>query len=683
VSAEDFYNKFGRVRRRLDDRYTTQPLPIYSIVDQPAELPRSGNPLALPGLARRRRPPSSSMLVLNVLLVLLVLVLLGAGGGLYYLDRSYQGKIYPNISVQGMPIGEMTPAAAESALRARYAVFLRQPVTVTFGDRTWHPTPVEMGIDFNFKGAIDGAYRAGRGNGLIEDVQGVAAIWQNGLDLPLHVSFDQRAMQRYIDTLRPQLEQAPADAQLQLSGLTVQTQPSRIGRQILVDATVRDLTAALRTFTPQTVALQTQELLPRLDDAAVAAARAQIEATLQGPLTLSVERKEYTWSPEEIALMLEIARVPNGTNTDRVAVGLNQYQVERRLRAIADETGRGSVNPRVAWNNGDLKIISPGKPGLRVDEAQARDMIISAITGQERTLALPVREVAPQVTEANLHQIGIDSLISVGKSDFAGSAAYRINNIGVGMNILNGILIAPDEEFSFNDNIGAIDAKQGFVEGYAIISNRTQLEFGGGICQDSTTMYRAAFWAGLPITERWGHTFYISWYDKYGPTGMDATIFTGGPDLKFKNDTGHWLLLQSWSNPKTHVAQVEIYGTKLDRKVDFSQRVYDRVPAPGEPVYVADAKTPRGSTHQTDTARGGMTIDIYRTITENGVKRQPELFRTKFRAWPNIYTVNPADLGADGKPHFEPVAPPDAAAQPTPAPDQTPVEQPTPAPVNG
>jgi len=428
------------------------------------------------------------MLVLNVLLVLLVLVLLGAGGGLYYLDRSYQGKIYPNISVQGMPIGEMTPAAAESALRARYAVFLRQPVTVTFGDRTWHPTPVEMGIDFNFKGAIDGAYRAGRGNGLIEDVQGVAAIWQNGLDLPLHVSFDQRAMQRYIDTLRPQLEQAPADAQLQLSGLTVQTQPSRIGRQILVDATVRDLTAALRTFTPQTVALQTQELLPRLDDAAVAAARAQIEATLQGPLTLSVERKEYTWSPEEIALMLEIARVPNGTNTDRVAVGLNQYQVERRLRAIADETGRGSVNPRVAWNNGDLKIISPGKPGLRVDEAQARDMIISAITGQERTLALPVREVAPQVTEANLHQIGIDSLISVGKSDFAGSAAYRINNIGVGMNILNGILIAPDEEFSFNDNIGAIDAKQGFVEGYAIISNRTQLEFGGGICQDSTTM---------------------------------------------------------------------------------------------------------------------------------------------------------------------------------------------------
>src|SRR5205085_445196 len=119
------------------------------------------------------------------------------------------------------------------------------------------------------------------------------------------------------------------------------------------------------------------------------------------------------------------------------------------------------------WNNGDLKIIRPGKPGARVDEPQARDLIIASIAGQNRTLALPVREVTPQVTEANLHQLGIKEVVSVGKSDFTGSAEYRIHNIGVGMGILNGILIAPDEVFSFNDNIGSIDARNGFVEGYA------------------------------------------------------------------------------------------------------------------------------------------------------------------------------------------------------------------------
>lgn len=260
----------------------------------------------------------------------------------------------------------------------------------------------------------------------------------------------------------------------------------------------------------------------------------------------------------------------------------------------------------MAWNNGNLKITKPGKPGLRLDEARARDMVLAALTGRDRTLELPMVATDPPITEANLHQLGIRELVSVGKSDFTGSAAYRVHNIGVGMQLLNGLLIAPGEEFSFNKNIGQINAANGFVQGAAIIQNRTQQEFGGGICQDSTTLFRAAFWAGLPITERWGHSFYISWYDKYalGPRGngpgLDATIFTGGPDLKFMNDTGAWLLIQAWSDPKTGVAQIELYGTKPNRTVDLTHKVYDRTPAPTEPVFVADPKVPQGTIKHTD-----------------------------------------------------------------------------------
>src|SRR5262249_47333479 len=152
-----------------------------------------------------------------------------------------------------------------------------------------------------------------------------------------------------------------------------------------------------------TVVLRTRDLSPRLSDAEVTVARQRIEAMLQAPFVLNVEQKTYTWSPEEIALMLRVARVPKDSATDRINVALDQYLVDKRLVAIPDETGGGSVNPRVAWNNGDLKIIKPGKPGLRIDESMARDMIMAAIPGQERELALPVREVDPQVTEANLH----------------------------------------------------------------------------------------------------------------------------------------------------------------------------------------------------------------------------------------------------------------------------------------
>jgi vancomycin resistance protein YoaR len=645
----------------------------FSSVADAAE--REGFPVTARARVRPPRRRGDGWLWFAVAVI--TLVVLGIAGGITSFYRSYEGRIYPNVSIQGIAVGEMTPEQAESALRSRYAAFLRQPVVITYGDRQWTPTLDELGMTFDFRGAVDAAYNAGRGHGLIDDAREIAAIWQHGLDVPLHVSYDETRAQAYLTQLAREIERAPADAQVRLDGAQIAIVGAAIGRQVLVDATLSHVSQQLQAFVPATIPLQTREIPPRLDDATVAAARAQIETILQGPLALRVDKNEYEWTVADLADMIIINRVPSAEG-DRIAVTLDQDMIARRIRQIADETEKPGTRPRVAWNNGDLKIMKPGKPGLRLDEARARDMVIAAAMGRDRTLDLPMVPTDPPVTEANLHQLGIRELVSIGKSDFTGSAAYRVHNIGVGMQLLNGLLIAPGEEFSFNKNIGQINAANGFVEGAAIIQNRTQQEFGGGICQDSTTMFRAAFWAGLPITERWGHSFYISWYDKYalGPRGngpgLDATIFTGGPDLKFVNDTGAWLLIQAWSNPKTGVAQIELYGTKPNRTVDLTHKVYDHVPAPTEPVFVADPKVPRGTIKHTDKARGGMTIDVYRLVVENGAPRPPELFRTRFRPWPNIYTLNPADIGPDGKPLI-PFPQGDQPA-PTPAP---PPEQPT------
>jgi vancomycin resistance protein YoaR len=645
----------------------------FSSVADAAE--REGFPVTARARVRPPRRRGDGWLWFAVAVI--TLVVLGVAGGITSFYRSYEGRIYPNVSIQGIAVGEMTPEQAESALRSRYAAFLRQPVVITYGDRQWTPTLDELGMTFDFRGAVDAAYNAGRGHGLIDDAREIAAIWQHGLDVPLHVSYDETRAQAYLTQLAREIERAPADAQVRLDGAQIAIVGAAIGRQVLVDATLSHVSQQLQAFVPATIPLQTREIPPRLDDATVAAARAQIETILQGPLALRVDKNEYEWTVADLADMIIINRVPSAEG-DRIAVTLDQDMIARRIRQIADETEKPGTRPRVAWNNGDLKIVKPGKPGLRLDEVRARDMVIAAVMGRDRTLELPMVPTDPPVTEANLHQLGIRELVSIGKSDFTGSAAYRIHNIGVGMQLLNGLLIAPGEEFSFNKNIGQINAANGFVEGAAIIQNRTQQEFGGGICQDSTTMFRAAFWAGLPITERWGHSFYISWYDKYalGPRGngpgLDATIFTGGPDLKFINDTGAWLLIQAWSNPKTGVAQIELYGTKPNRTVDLTHKVYDHTPAPSEPVFVADPKVPRGTIKHTDKARGGMTIDVYRLVVENGAPRPPELFRTRFRPWPNIYTLNPADIGPDGKPLI-PFPQGDQPA-PTPAP---PPEQPT------
>ncbi len=631
---------------------------------------------------RVRRPRRDDYGWLWFALAVLALIVLGLAGGAAYIHRSYEGRIYPNVSIQGIAVGDMTPDQAEAALRARYAAFLRQPLVITYGDRQWTPTLDDVGMTFDFRGAVDMAYNAGRGNGLIDDVQEIAAIWQHGLDVPLHVSYDEMRAQAYLTQLAREIERAPADAQVRLDGEQVAIVGSVIGRQVLVDATLAQMSQQLKNFVPATIPLQTRELPPRLDDVTVAAARSRIETILQAPLSLRVGKNEYEWTINELAELIIIERIP-ASQGDEIVVTLDRSAIEQRLRQIADETEKPGTRPRVAWNNGNLTITKPGQPGLRLDEARARDMVLAALNGRDRTLELPMVATSPPITEANLHQLGIRELVSIGKSDFTGSAAYRVHNIGVGMQLLNGLLIAPGEEFSFNKNIGQINAANGFVEGAAIIQNRTQQEFGGGICQDSTTLFRAAFWAGLPITERWGHSFYISWYDKYalGPRGngpgLDATIFTGGPDLKFVNDTGAWLLIQAWSNPKTGVAQIELYGTRPNRTVDLTHKVYDHTPAPTEPVFVADPKVPQGTIKHTDKARGGMTIDVYRLVIENGVPRPPELFRTRFRPWPNIYTLHPADIGPDGRPLIAFPAG-EQPAQPAPPPAEQPAEPPPP-----
>lgn len=652
--------------------------------------------------SQTRRPRRSTRWLWLSLTGLFLLIAFGIGGALFLLDRAYAGKIYPNVSIRGVAVGELTPDQAQRSLETKFAPFLAQPLTITYGDQSWTPTMAELGVRLEIAQAVEAAYAAGRGHNLFSNLSEVIAAWQDGLELPLRLTIDQAAMQQYLLARVPDVEQPAVDARIEIDGALTSVLPASSGQQVMVSDTLQEITAAIQGLAPQTVVLRTRELPPRVDDSAAQAAQAQISSLLAGPLQINIGGEQFEWSLEDLAHLIRIDRVANDTG-DTLDVGVDGEQVRAKVAALAKATEIKGEYPRVDWNDGDLKIIKPGTIGKRIDEAHAVDLILATINNStpQREITLPFVDVPSPVTAANLDQLGINELLSVGRSDFSGSAAYRITNIKAGMKLLHGVLLAPGEEFSFNHTVGRIDASNGFVEGYAIVQNRTQLDWGGGICQDSTTIFRAAFWAGLPITERWGHSFYISWYNKYafasygdGP-GMDATIFTGGPDLKFLNDTGHWLLVQTFVDPKKTLAEVRIYGTSDGRTVSMvgQPEITDRIPAPTAPVYVADPKRPRGTIHQSDTARGGMTINFTRIVSRNGQEIERHEFQTKFRPWPNIFEVNPEDLGPDGKPlptpqptpEGNPIVDPNQQPQPgdgsQPAPQPAPgSEQPQPAP---
>lgn len=584
---------------------------------------------------RVRRSPLRWLLGVVVVLAVAVLALP------YAIDLAYADRVLPGISVQGVSVARVERTALRATLASRYEAFLRQPIDLTFEDQHWQPTLQQMGVQFDADTAAEDVMAAGRRGDPITRLKELWSLWRGGLDVAPRVVVDQGALVRYLQTLSAVVEQPPRDAALSVAEGKVIGTPSNPGRQLLADATSTDIVHALQLLRPQTIALRTRELAPAIDDTALAEAQKTATTLLNGPINLVQGERNWLWEPKRIAELIKLE-----PHDRKLFVGIDPDRLSQMVERLAVQVDTGSAEPRVRFNGGALTIAKDGATGwsLRKDDTvRAISETLSLNQNITRTLALPVAEIQPQVRPETLQSLGIKELIGEGKSSFVGSAAYRITNIKAGAARMDGVLIPPDSEFSFNTQLGEVDDAHGFVEGYAVVGNRTQLEWGGGVCQDSTTVFRAAFWAGLPITERYAHPFYISWYDRFGlgsygdGAGLDAAIFTGVNDMKFLNNTGHWILMQTTVDEANQVLTVRLYGTK-DREVEMSgPEISNEVPAPSKPLYVDDPTRPAGTVYQSDVARGGRDIVVYRTVTINGVRGQPEQFTTRFKSWPNVF----------------------------------------------
>jgi vancomycin resistance protein YoaR len=581
-----------------------------------------------------------------LILLLAVLALLGATGTLFLVfgERDYTGHIYPNISVRGLDLSNYSAAAARTLLEQQHADFLANPVELVYGEQRWRPSAAQVGIELDFDKALNTALTAGRTGTRAENVKTVAAIWEQGMEVPLHVRIDQAAMQRYLLMVAREIETAPRNADIHLQGPEVVLTPEEMGTQLLVDETLHEITAAMQALEPQPIALRTRTLTPVVRNSDIAPVAADLEHLLDGPLMLTGTAGEcahtctWTWTPEQIAGWIRLERTIDADGRPVVTPVLEQEKMHAALEPLTEVLGEDGTLPRLNWNNGNLAIAQPGIPGLGLNVALAVEQMQTALVEGPRTLDLPLMGIQPPVNETNLHTLGITSLVGSGTSSFRASAGYRITNIRAGSSHMHGLLIPPGAVFSFNNSLGPVTGSRGFVPGLAIVNDRTQKEWGGGLCQVSTTMYRAAFWAGLPIVERHEHSFRIPWYEELGePPGLDASIYTGALDMRFLNDTGGWLLIQAWVDVNRQRLSFALYGPPTNRTVTMGHKIISRTPRPTNAVYVNDSTLPRGYFRQTDYAQGGMTIETYRVVRQGEQVLWQDTFTTKFKPWPNIY----------------------------------------------
>jgi vancomycin resistance protein YoaR len=589
-------------------------------------------------MARRQRPALHPLLW-GGLLVLLVLGL-GIGFGHRLLDWAQGGRVLPGITVQGVALGGLSPDEATAAVETHFGELARTPVVFSYDGRTWTPQASEIGVSVSLDAAVAEAYQSGRSGSLLERVRDSLRVWRGGAALPLRITVDQQQLQAYLLTLSPELDQPPQDATVQVADGQVATTPARIGRQLLIDEALAEVNAALLTLAPQTVPLETRQLQPTVAD--IADAEQQLRALLAQPLTLTVDEQRWSWDAEQLGELVAFTREPRSDGAGaRVVAAFDRVRLEEALRGLAEESDLQPVEPRLRFSGGAVQIVEPGRNGRQLEVAQAVDLLVQKPWDDRRLVELPATVLQPAIRPETLATLGLVELVAEGSSSFRNSAPYRIQNIQAGAARMDGVLIAPDAEFSFNDTVGAIDERNGFTRGYAIIDGRTQLEWGGGVCQVSTTVFRAAFWAGVPITERNQHSFRISWYEELGePPGLDAAIFTGpgGYNLRFVNDTGSWLLMQSNVDLQSQVLTVRLYGTRPEREVlQLPVEIANRVAAPAAPRYINDPSLPAGTVRQTDTARGGFDATVGRVVRRGDTVIYQDRFFSRYQPWPDIF----------------------------------------------
>lgn len=296
------------------------------------------------------------------------------------------------------------------------------------------------------------------------------------------------------------------------------------------------------------------------------------------------------------------------------------------------------------FSNGRVTAFRASKDGRAVQKDEALARFEEAVKVLPRApinyivINLPVYTIKPKVTTEQVNSFGIKELIGRGYSEFTGSIAGRVHNIALAASRLNGILIAPGETFSFNTAVGDISAATGYQSAYIIKEGRTVLGDGGGVCQVSTTLFRAALAAGLPIIERHAHAYRVKYYELAGfKPGLDATVFSPTVDFKIKNDTPAHILIQTKTDTKNQTLTFELYGTHDNRSSEISNhKVWSETPPPA-PLYQDDPTLKAGVVKQVDWAAWGAKTSFDYRVTRGNEVLQDTTFFSNFRAWQAVY----------------------------------------------
>lgn len=561
------------------------------------------------------------VLALGAIVILVVFVIL-VDTALTY------NRVHRGIFISGVDAGGMTRADAEAALAARVQRASNNTVTLASeGGSLWHLLPADVDARVDTAATVAAAMGVTRDGSLLRDLGTRFSLYFSKKDVPLEATIDPALLDALLAEVSSTLDVPPINAGLTIQDNDISVVEGHDGLVVDADTVRSAVKGLLFALGSGEVPIPMKAAAPAIQAADTSGAVDMARTMLSAPVKLKHGDDSWSLTDARIAEVMDFTTEGAGTDS-RLVPFLAADKLGGFFEEIAKAVKKEPV--KATWEtDGERATIVGGTPGTALDPKKtAEELTRAALNTSDRIAEVRVVETPPERTVEQAEQMGIVSKLASYNTEFGGSDGRR-KNVARAAELISGTLLAPGAEFDFDSVVGQRTPDNGFTTAPAIIAGKLEDSLGGGICQVSTTLYNAVFFAGLDVTSRSNHSIYISHY----PKGRDATVSWGGPAFRFVNDTPNWILIKaaaSWSS-LTFV----LYGTPVNRQVTYTTGDWYGIKPPVEKRVKTD-ELPQGKERVADDGQTGKSIKVTRRVIQDGKTIHQDTFISNYPMRPKI-----------------------------------------------
>jgi vancomycin resistance protein YoaR len=569
--------------------------------------------------------------------------------------KNYRDRVYPGVSVSNLNLGGKTLDQARETLSGETkkietaglvfqtgAKQVNIAATVASFDADLSYPAIAFDIEETLKNIFADRLNNSFTYYLLTKLQP-----KKNKQVKINYSLDEEKIKTQLLAAFPELEIAASNAYFSLDGPSVKndrlkSNPEKLGKEINYDQLFAEIRINLDRLRNAPLLIKTRTKYPEVRQSDLTGLEAEAKRIIgQDNLLLkftepgeaSSTEKIWTIKPERL-----ITWVSAQKNKNELSLILDLEKIKQYLRLnAAPEIDREAIMPRFEIKNGKVINWQTGTNGRRIALEENAAKISQEFLNGQKEIFLIIKEIRVETSNTN-NDLDIKEIIGTGHSNFSGSPENRRKNIRVGAAAVHGILIKPDEEFSLVKTLGEISAETGYFPELVIKGNKTVPEYGGGLCQIGTTIFRSALASGLPITARQSHSYRVSYYE---PAGMDAAVYIPNPDVRFINDTGNYILIQA------RIIKNDIYfdfwGVKDGRVASTSKPVVYNIVKPGPTKLIESPDLAPGQKKCTESAHNGADAYFdYMVIYPEGATTTPiqeRRFKSHYVPWQAVCLI--------------------------------------------